>query len=178
MGDNFLKEPEYYMRLALAQAHLALEHGEIPVGCILVDEAGRIVGQGCNMTISASDPTAHAEVMALRNAGERLKNYRLPELSLYVTLEPCCMCSGAIIHARIKNVYFGAADPKTGACGSVFNVLNDMRHNHHPNIVGGILQEECADILRSFFRMRRRMHKEGRDWLKERGLTRDWLEKN
>ena len=87
------------------------------------------------------------------------------------------MCSGAIIHARIKNVYFGAADPKTGACGSVFNVLNDMRHNHHPNIVGGILQEECADILRSFFKMRRKMHKEGRDWLKERGRSRDWLEK-
>ena len=175
MANNLLKDPEYYMELALAQAHLALEHGEIPVGCVIVDPKGRVVGSGCNMTISKADPTAHAEIMALRDAGERLQNYRLPDLTMYVTLEPCCMCSGAIIHARIKTISYGAADPKTGACGSMFSVLNDLRHNHHPEIIGGILQERCADILRNFFKMRRKMHKEGRDWLLERGRKRDWI---
>ncbi len=175
--ENFYKSPEYYMSLALSQANIALSLGEIPVGCVIVDKAGRIVGQGCNMTIINSDPTAHAEIMALRNAGVRLKNYRLVDLDMYVTLEPCCMCSGAIIHARLKHVYFGATDPKTGACGSMFNVLNDLRHNHHPNITGGILKDECSEILKSFFKMRRKMKKEGRDWLKERGKTRDWLNK-
>ncbi len=149
-----------YMRLALAQAHLALDHGEIPVGAIIIDEAdGRIVGQGCNLTLSTHDPTAHAEIVALRSAGMGLANYRLPELSMYVTLEPCCMCSGALIHARLKRLVYGAPDPRTGACGSVFSVLTDPRHNHKVEVTGGILAEESGELLREFFRARRREQK-------------------
>ena len=176
VSDSLVKCPEYYMELSLSQARLAQMYGEIPVGCVIVDELGHIVGQGCNMTITLSDPTAHAEVMALRDAGGRLKNYRLPNLSLYVTLEPCCMCSGAIIHSRIKHVYYGASDLKTGACGSMFNVLNDLRHNHHPEITGGILKDECAEVLKQFFKYRRKMNKLGMNYLKERELLRN-LEK-
>lgn len=165
---------EDYMALALDQALEAYKIGEIPVGAVIIDNYGNIVSKGFNRTITDNDPSAHAEIVALRNAGNTLANYRLPDLSLYVTLEPCCMCSGAIIHARIQNVYFGAYDLKTGACGSMFNVLIDDRHNHKVNVEGGYLEKECSELLSNFFRARRQMQKEGRDWIVESGKVRTW----
>ncbi len=147
------------MAMALELARTAASLGEIPVGCVITDDAGNLIAEGYNRTISDNDPTAHAEIVALRAAGEKLSNYRLPLLNLYVTLEPCCMCSGAIIHSRIASVYYGASDPKTGACGSVFNVLNDDRHNHKVEIHGGIMAEECSKLLSDFFKERREYHR-------------------
>ncbi len=153
------KSPEYFMARALELARTAYSIGEIPVGCVITDEEGNLIAEGYNRTISDNDPTAHAEIVALRAAGVKLSNYRLPLLNLYVTLEPCCMCSGAIIHSRIKSVFYGASDPKTGACGSVFNVLNDARHNHTVMIQGGIMADECSEILSKFFKERREYHR-------------------
>ena len=166
------------MSLALKEAFKAYKLGEIPVGCVITDENNELVATGFNRTIIDNDPSAHAEIVALRKAGEKLQNYRLVNLNLYVTLEPCTMCSGAIIHARIKRVYFGAYDLKTGACGSVFNVLNDDRHNHKVEIYGGILKEERSSMLSDFFKARRKMQKEGRDWIVESGKERTWLNKD
>ena len=120
---------EYFMSLALSQARHAWDLGEIPVGAVIVNAANEIVSVGCNRTIIDNDPCAHAEIVALRNAGKVLDTYRLTDLTMYVTLEPCCMCSGALIHARLKRLVYGAKDPKTGACGSVFDVLIDSRHS-------------------------------------------------
>mgnify|MGYP003341841963 CR=1 FL=1 len=128
---------------------------EVPVGAVVV-VAGEIVGHGCNQPIRKADPTAHAEIMALRDAAGRLGNYRLPGSTLYVTLEPCVMCTGAIMHARVERVVFGARDPKTGAAGSVLNLYAENRLNHHTDIVGGVLAEECGAILSDFFAARRR----------------------
>lgn len=169
---------EYFMSLALSQARHAWDLGEIPVGAVIVNAADEIVSVGCNRTIIDNDPCAHAEIVALRNAGKALNTYRFPGLTMYVTLEPCCMCSGAIIHARIKRLVYGAKDPKTGACGSVFSVLTDARHNHTVQIQGGILESSCSELLKSFFKMRRTMQKEGRDWIVERGMSRFWLAGN
>lgn len=144
------------MALALEQARLAAAAGEVPVGAVVVDAQGQVLGEGYNRTITDSDPTAHAEVVALRRAAARLGNYRLPGLSLYVTLEPCVMCMGAMLHARLARVVYGAPDPKTGACGSVLDVSAVERINHHTTITGGILAEPCGEILRGFFRERRR----------------------
>lgn len=144
------------MALALEQARLAAAAGEVPVGAVVVDAQGQVLGEGYNRTITDSDPTAHAEVVALRRAAARLGNYRLPGLSLYVTLEPCVMCMGAMLHARLARVVYGAPDPKTGACGSVLDVGAVERINHHTTITGGILAEPCGEILRGFFRERRR----------------------
>lgn len=143
------------MRAALEQAQVAGRCGEVPVGAVVVCD-GQIVGRGFNQPIGRHDPTAHAEVMALRDAGQRLGNYRLPGCELYVTLEPCAMCSGAIMHARLSRVVFGARDPKTGVAGSVIDLFQEKRLNHHTTIVGGVLAEECGALLSSFFAARRK----------------------
>lgn len=149
-----LKTDAEWMQYALQLAQHAALQGEVPVGAVLVQE-NNILGEGWNQSISLNDPSAHAEILAIRAAGQVAHNYRLPGTTLYVTLEPCSMCAGAIIHARIERIVFGAYDPKTGAAGSLFSVLNDPRHNHQVQISGGVLAEECADILRTFFRERR-----------------------
>jgi tRNA(adenine34) deaminase len=145
----------HWMKWALVLAQRAAELGEVPVGAVLVrDEA--VLGEGWNCPIASHDPTAHAEIQALRAAGQRVGNYRLPGARLYVTLEPCVMCAGAIIHARLSAVIFGAPDPKAGACGSVFHLLpSDQRFNHHTACQGGVCAVACAELLRGFFRARR-----------------------
>ena len=145
---------EDYMRAALEQARAAGAVDEVPVGAVVVC-AGEIVGRGFNQPIGRHDPTAHAEIMALRDAAARLGNYRLPGCELYVTLEPCVMCSGAIMHARIARVVFGARDPKTGVAGSVLDLFAEPRLNHHATIEGGVLADECGRMLSSFFAERR-----------------------
>ena len=145
---------EQYMRDALALAKQAAAAGEVPVGAVIVKD-NEIIGRGYNQPISRNDPSAHAEVMALRDAAQHLGNYRLTNCDLYVTLEPCCMCVGAIMHARIARVFFGAADPKTGACGSVVNLFAETRLNHHAEVSGGLLAEESAQLLSEFFARRR-----------------------
>lgn len=145
---------EDYMRAALEQARAAGAADEVPVGAVVVC-AGEIVGRGFNQPIGRHDPTAHAEIMALRDAAARLGNYRLPGCELYVTLEPCAMCSGAIMHSRIARVVFGARDPKTGVAGSVLDLFAEARLNHHATIEGGLLADECGRMLSSFFAARR-----------------------
>lgn len=147
------------MRLALEQAQLALALDEVPVGAVVVKE-GVVIGTGFNRPIAGHDPTAHAEVMAMRAAAEALGNYRLPGCTLYVTLEPCVMCSGAMMHARFSRIVFGAPDLKTGACGSVVNLFEDKRLNHHAEVLGGILAEECVQLLKDFFAARRAQAKQ------------------
>ena len=134
--------------------HAESREGEVPVGAVLVLD-GRVIGEGWNRNIATSDPTAHAEVLALRDAGRRLGNYRFPGAELYVTLEPCAMCAGAIVHARVARVVFGAHDPKTGAAGSVFDLLQHERHNHRVEVREGVLGDEAGELLRGFFRARR-----------------------
>jgi tRNA(adenine34) deaminase len=146
---------EQFMQHAIQLAHKAQSQGEVPVGAILVKD-NKIIGKGWNQPITRHDPSAHAEIMAIRHAGQALKNYRLPDTTLYVTLEPCNMCAGMIIHARIKRLVFAAYDPKTGAAGSVFDTLTDPRNNHTVEIEGGVLEEPCAEMLRHFFRQRRK----------------------
>ncbi|WP_094813178.1 tRNA adenosine(34) deaminase TadA [Bordetella genomosp. 12] len=146
---------EVFMQQALDQARLAYAAGEVPVGAVVVNGAGEVIGTGYNRTIMDADPTAHAEVVALRAAGAHLGNYRLPGLTLYVTLEPCVMCIGAMLHARLARVVYGAQDPKTGACGSVLDVGAVAQLNHHTTVTGGVLAPPCADLLRTFFRERR-----------------------
>ena len=134
--------------------HAEARDGEVPVGAVLVLD-GQIVGEGWNRNIGASDPTAHAEILALRDAGRRVGNYRFPGAELYVTLEPCVMCAGAIVHARLARVIYGAKDPKTGAAGSVFDVLQHERHNHKVAVTEGVLADEASGLLTGFFRSRR-----------------------
>ncbi len=145
---------ERFMREALQLAERAAASGEVPVGALVVKD-GEILGSGWNAPISTHDPSAHAEIRALRDASARLGNYRLPECDLYVTLEPCLMCSGAIMHARVRRVFFGAADAKTGACGSVLDVFAEARLNHHTAVTGGLLSESCSAMLSAFFAARR-----------------------
>lgn len=142
------------MAEALALARRAEAEGEVPVGALVVHN-GEIVGRGWNRTIGMNDPGAHAEMLALREAGQVLGNYRLPGCELFVTLEPCCMCAGAIIHARIARVVFAASDPKTGAAGGVFELLPHARHNHRVTVEQGVRSEEASALLREFFRARR-----------------------
>jgi tRNA(adenine34) deaminase len=148
MDDNV------FMGLALDLAREAGAAGEVPVGALVV-LSGEVVGRGSNQPIGRHDPTAHAEIMALREAATRLGNYRLPGSTLYVTLEPCAMCAGAIMHARIDRVVFGARDPKTGAAGSVIDLFAESRLNHHTAITGGVLAEQCGSLLSGFFAARR-----------------------
>jgi tRNA(adenine34) deaminase len=143
------------MREALTLAGQAARQGEVPVGALVVD-AGRVVGRGFNAPISAADPSAHAEIRALREAAQSLGNYRLAGCTLYVTLEPCAMCAGAIMHARIARLVFGANDPKTGACGSVVDLFGEPRLNHHTEVKGGVLAVEAGRILSDFFAARRK----------------------
>ncbi len=145
----------HWMTRALSLARRGAEEGEVPVGAVLVRD-GKAVGEGWNRPIAASDPTAHAEIEALREAARRLGNYRLPGSTLYVTLEPCVMCAGAMVHARVERVIYGASDAKAGACGSVFELLpSDRRFNHRTACLGGILAKDCGETLRAFFRARR-----------------------
>ena len=145
---------EIFMRVALELAEKAESLGEVPVGAVVVRN-NEIVGRGFNAPISRHDPSAHAEMMALRDAAQRLGNYRLVGCELFVTLEPCLMCAGAIMHARIARVVYGAGDPKTGACGSVLDVFAEQRLNHHAEVTGGVLAEECGALLSNFFALRR-----------------------
>lgn len=145
------------MKIALELAAKAESEGEVPVGAVLVRD-DKIIGEGWNRPIGQHDPSAHAEIMALRDAGNKAQNYRLPESTLYVTLEPCPMCAGAIVHARVKRVVFGAFDPRSGAAGSVFDLLpSDERFNHSVEVAAGCLENECAEILRSFFKAKRQV---------------------
>jgi tRNA(adenine34) deaminase len=143
-----------FMQEAIEQAKLAANAGEVPVGAVLVRD-GQIVSRGFNQPIGNSDPSAHAEMIAMRAAAEAAGNYRLPGATLYVTLEPCTMCAGAMLHARIGRVVFGAQDPKTGAAGSVLNVFSEKQINHQTQVEGGILGDECGQLLREFFKERR-----------------------
>ncbi|MGA8864036.1 MAG: tRNA adenosine(34) deaminase TadA [Gallionella sp.] len=149
---------EDYMRHALELARRAEAAGEVPVGALVVRD-GVIIGRGYNSPISRHDPSAHAEMMALREAAQNTRNYRLVGCELFVTLEPCLMCAGAIMHARIARLVYGASDPKTGACGSVVNAFAEPRLNHHTEIVGGVLAGECGSMLSNFFAMRRAQQK-------------------
>jgi tRNA(adenine34) deaminase len=143
-----------FMRQAIDQARNAWALGEVPVGAVVVKD-GEVVATGFNQPIGTHDPTAHAEIMALRAAATILGNYRLPGCELYVTLEPCAMCSGAMMHARLARVVYGAADPKTGACGSILNLFHQEKLNHHTEVIGGVLAEECGALLKEFFVARR-----------------------
>ena len=145
---------EYWMRQALSLAQRAQEEGEVPVGALLVLD-NQVIGEGWNRPIGRHDPTAHAEIMALRQGGAVLQNYRLLNATLYVTLEPCVMCAGAMVHSRIRRLVYGAADEKTGAVGSLVDILRHPGMNHQVEIVSGVLAEECAATLSNFFRMRR-----------------------
>jgi len=146
---------EHYMQLAIEQARKAEKLGEVPVGAILVDAGGTVLASACNQTILTSDPTAHAEIQVLRNASAKLQNYRLLSTTLYATVEPCVMCMGAIVHARIQCVVFGTFDPKWGAAGSLYNFSQDTRLNHHPQIISGVKEDQCRTMLQAFFRSRR-----------------------
>lgn len=145
---------EKWIRHALSLAHRAEQEGEVPVGAVIIRD-GELVAEGWNQPVLSHDPTAHAEVMALRAAGMAEENYRLLDTTLYVTLEPCVMCAGAIIHARVGRVVYGATDPRVGAAGSAFSLLGSDRFNHLVEVCGGVLAEECGDLLRQFFKARR-----------------------
>ncbi len=146
---------EVWLRAALAQAEHAEAAGEVPIGAVILGPDKTVIAHGQNRVIRDHDPTAHAEIVALRGAGLALKNYRLEQCTLYVTLEPCAMCAGAMIHARIGRLVFGAFDPKAGAVGSVLSVLNHPQLNHQIEVTGGILAHECGNLLRRFFQSRR-----------------------
>lgn len=145
----------HYMQHAIAIAKYAANNNEVPVGAVMVKD-GIIIGRGSNATIGTHDPTAHAEIIAMREAAVAIGNYRLVDCTLYVTLEPCAMCAGAIQHARIARLVYGASDPKTGACGSVINLMAEPKLNHHTEVTHGLLAEECGALLSSFFKKRRR----------------------
>lgn len=158
--SDITENDRYFMQQALELAQRAWDEGEVPVGAVLVHQ-GEVVGRGWNRPIGLNDPTAHAEIQALRDAAANLENYRLVDSTLYVTLEPCPMCAGAIVHARVARVVFGASDPRAGAAGSMFDLLpSDQRFNHHTACVGGLEAERAGDLLRDFFRQRRKQNKQ------------------
>ena len=142
------------MQQAISQAHNAWALGEVPVGALVIKD-GEIIATGFNQPIGTHDPTAHAEIMALRAAAAIVGNYRLPGCELYVTLEPCAMCAGAMMHARLARVVFGASDPKTGVCGSIVNLFEQEKLNHHTEVIGGVMADECGKLLKEFFAARR-----------------------
>src|ERR1700735_3606883 len=154
MSGYFFPRDEYYMRLALREAERALEHDDVPVGAVIVKD-GEVIGSGHNARELRNDPTAHAETLALREASHAVGSWRVLDAVMYVTLEPCAMCAGAIVLARIPRVVFGTSDPKAGAAGSVLNVLAEPRLNHRPQVESGLLAGDCADLLRAFFASRR-----------------------
>jgi tRNA(adenine34) deaminase len=151
-----MTDDHYYMGEALAQARLSLAASEVPVGAVLVMQGGEILAHAHNFPISLNDPTAHAEILALRQAAEILGNYRLPGTTLYVTIEPCLMCTGALIYARVKRLVFGAPDSKAGACVSLYRIPEDPRLNHRLEVTGGIREAECRELMQQFFQSRRR----------------------
>src|ERR1700722_7877700 len=155
MSSQFFPRDEYFMRLALREAARATEHDDIPVGAVIVRD-GEVLATGHNEREVREDPTAHAELIALREAAHALGSWRVLDAVLYVTLEPCAMCAGGIVLSRIPRIVFGASDPKAGAAGSVLNVLDTPELNHRPQVSGGLLAEDCADLLRAFFAPRRR----------------------
>ena len=158
-----MRTDEAQMRLALDQAHNAWLVGEVPVGAVVVRESEgvmQVVATGYNRPITDCDPTAHAEIVALRHAAQLLGNYRLPECALYVTLEPCAMCAAALLHARVKRVVFGARDPKAGAAGSVLDVFGNRALNHHTAVASGVLGDACGEVLRAFFAERRQQYRD------------------
>ena len=159
------EQDQYWMRHALQLADKAQSQGEIPVGAVLVKD-NKIIGEGWNQSITLHDPSAHAEMVAIRNAGKNLENYRLVNSSLYVTLEPCPMCAGLLIHSRIDRLVFGASDYKTGAAGSLLDLLGDPRMNHIVEVQGGVLAQECGDKLSAFFKLRREQKKSLKNKLK------------
>jgi tRNA(adenine34) deaminase len=152
--QHFFARDEYFMRLALREAERALEHDDVPVGAVIV-HGGEVIGVGRNERELREDPTAHAETIAIREAARALGSWRLLNTVLYVTLEPCAMCAGAIVLGRIPRVVYGTTDPKAGAAGSVLDILSEPRLNHRPEVAGGLLAAECAELLRAFFRSRR-----------------------
>ena len=145
-----------YMKLALKEAEKAGQKDEVPIGAVLVATSGDVLAASHNQTISRLDPTAHAEMIVLREAAQKILNFRLLDTTLYVTIEPCLMCMGAIVHARVSNVVFGAKDPKWGAAGSLYNFAGDIRLNHQPEIIHGVCQSECQAIIQDFFRKKRK----------------------
>ena len=146
---------EQWMKIAIDEAHLAMDENEIPIGAVLVKN-NKLIAKAHNQPIINSDPTAHAEIEVLRKAGEILHNYRLPKTTLYVTLEPCTMCFGAMIHARIERLVFGVQDPKSGVCGSSIDLSSESIFNHQISVSGGVLEKDCKKILQSFFKLRRK----------------------
>jgi tRNA(adenine34) deaminase len=154
MSERFFPRDVYYMRLALREAEQALEHGDVPIGAVVV-RGGEVAAIAHNERELRQDPTAHAEIIALREAARALGSWRVLDAAIYVTLEPCAMCAGAIVLARVARVVYGASDPKAGACGSVLNVLGEPRLNHRPEVGAGLLAEECGEILTRFFAERR-----------------------
>jgi len=155
-GDGTTPEADArFMRLAIAQAELAIAHGDVPVGAVITDERGDVIATGHNERELRQDPSAHAEMIALRSAAEQIGHWRLLGTTLYVTLEPCAMCAGAIVLARVPRVVYGTDDPKAGAAGSVLDILAEPRLNHRPQVTAGVLQPECAALLRDFFAARR-----------------------
>ena len=152
---NFTEQDQEYMQRAFELAEIAKEKGEVPVGAVLVKDGG-VIAEGFNQPILSNDPTAHAEVMALRKAGQALENYRLVDTTLYVTLEPCAMCAMALVHARVSRVVYATEDPRTGAGGSVLNILRHDSFNHHCQVESGLLKEKCSAQLKSFFKAKRR----------------------
>jgi tRNA(adenine34) deaminase len=153
--NHRMESDSYYMGTALAQARKGLAAGEVPVGAVLVDEAGEIMARAFNQPIGLNDPTAHAEILALREGARLRGNYRLPGVSLYVTMEPCIMCLGALLAARVRRVVFGAPDPKGGACVSLYRLPEDDRLNHRLEVTGGVREAECRQLLQQFFQARR-----------------------
>jgi tRNA(adenine34) deaminase len=151
---SFFPRDEYFMRLALREAERAIEHDDVPIGCVIV-HGGEVISASRNERELRGDPTAHAEVLALREAAQRLGGWRLLDTALYVTLEPCAMCAGAIVLARVPRVVYATTDPKAGAAGSVLDVLGEQRLNHRPDVAGGLLAAEAAALLRQFFGLRR-----------------------
>lgn len=149
------KMDEKFMDAALDEARRAESAGEVPVGAVIVDDAGNVIARGFNQPISTRDPTAHAEIVAMRAAARLLGNYRLTGMTLYCTMEPCVMCAGAIVHARIQRLVFGAADSRAGAAGSIYDVVRDSRLNHQVDVVAGVRERECREIVQGFFEKRR-----------------------
>jgi tRNA(adenine34) deaminase len=154
MSERFFPREDYFMRLALREAERAVEHGDVPIGAVLVRE-GEVIAAAHNERELRQDPTAHAEILALRAAAKAAGSWRVLDAVMYVTLEPCAMCAGAIVLARLPRVVYGASDPKAGACGSVLDVLGERRLNHRPELAGGLLAQECGELLTGFFASRR-----------------------
>jgi len=149
---------EHWMQYAIQLAQKAADQDEVPVGAVIVKD-NQLIAEGWNQPIQSHDPSAHAEIMAIRNAGQALNNYRLIDTTMYVTLEPCSMCVGAMIHARVKHLVFGASDLKTGATGSAINLIHNPVHNHKIEVTGGVMEDECRDVLQLFFKLKRERNK-------------------